>query len=422
MRFLKLVVLILVFTQGLYATLSCHQPFREELEKRSLQYFLDHTHQRTGLVLDRAPNLDPKSSVNPYAMASIAATGFGIAVLANAAEKGILSKKETIEKIARTLRFALQSMKRYRGWFYHFVDWETGARWKGCEISTIDTALFIAGALYSAEALQSETLRELSNKLYSDLDFIDMMTDGGKKMGRKTLSMGWTPEHGYLPYHWDQYAEHLLLVLLGLGHPKNPLPLDAWTAWKRQTFSIGSVKVIGPELPLFAHQYSGLFFDFRRIATDKEDFFTNSVRGTDFNREACKLLERKFITFREGFWGVSASDSKEGYFAFSPMETDGTVCPACVGASAFYAPCPILSDLETWSKGKYSEKIWGHYGFTDSFNLDKNWVDSDVIGITVGALYLSLANTSTKSALWNNFHSNPAIQKAEEKIKMILEN
>jgi hypothetical protein len=206
------------------------------------------------------------------------------------------------------------------------------------------------------------------------------------------------------------------MIVMGLGSETHPLPIESWKAWKRLVEKPLTEPIFGKDLSLFTHQYSHLFIDFRKIATPDEDFYSNSRLATLRNQEFCQSQSHKYQTFKEGFWGLSASDSPNGYAAFSPSYFEGTVCPGCVGGSAMFLDCPILSQLESWANGPYRTKLWGVYGFSDSLNLDMKWYDEEVIGITVGALYLSIANTSPTTSLWEKFHSIPAIKKGLERI------
>ncbi len=393
----------------------CHNDFKIDLARRSLRYFIHHTHPTTGLVRDRARNGE-KSGLSETHIASIAATGFGMAVMANASLRGLVTKEQAEAYVGRTLHFAKRTLFRHRGWFYHFVDWSTGSRVGRSEVSTMDTTLFLTGALYAAHALQSVPLVALAEELYRTTEFLPMLTDAGTKPKKLSLSMGWTPETGYLPWQWDRYAEHLVMIVLGLGHPTQPLPKQAWLNWKRKEAPYGDGKILGNELSLFVHQYSHLYFDFRRIATPKRDLFQNSKLATVSSKEFCAKHSGKFPTYAAGFWGLSASDGPSGYAAFAPESHNGTVCPGCVGGSAMFDACPILKDLETWANGDHGSKIYGRYGFADGFNLSPMWYSPDALGITVGALYLSLANTDEKTAVWNVFHKIPAIEVGLAKI------
>lgn len=256
--------------------------------------------------------------------------------------------------------------------------------------------------------MKSEPLIALAEDLYRTTEFVPMLTDNGTKPEKLSLSMGWTPETGYLPRQWDRYAEHLVMIVLGLGHPQ-PLPKAAWLDWKREDKPYGDGKILGNDLSLFVHQYSHLYFDFRKIATPKLDLFQNSKLATASSKEYCAKKAGKFPTYAAGFWGLSASDSQDGYAAFAPEFHNGTVCPSCAGASAMFDTCSILKDMETWAKGDYGPRIYGRYGFVDGFNLHPVWFSPDALGITVGALYLSLANTEEATRVWDVFHKIPAV-------------
>lgn len=372
-------------------------PLVNELKARALRYFVDHTNPKNGLVRDRAVNhkLEPRRK-SDYQMASIAATGFGYAILTHAAGTGRLDPKATEAQIYRGLKFALEKIPHYKGWFFHFIDWETGARFAGSEISTVDTAWFLAGALYAGQ-IWGGRVAELARQLYERVDFIAMMTHDGALPNKRTLSMGWLPESGYLPYQWDSYAEHLLLLLLGLGHPKRPLPTAAWTAWSRPKMNEREAS----DLPLFIHQYSHWFVDFRNRQDRFGNYFLVSQRATHRDRLFC-AEQKNSATYRAGFWGLSASGSAEGYFAFSPLQHNGTVCPSCAVGSYFLDQALVIEDVRRWINGPYGPRLWGEYGLSDSVNLDRGWFDTDVIGITVAGVYFAVVNGQDGS-FWKVF-------------------
>jgi hypothetical protein len=270
--------------------------------------------------------------------------------------------------------------------------------------------------------LDNDRIRSVANELYDRVDFPDMMTNGGRLPLKRTLTMGWLPELGYLNVDWDSYAENIFLNLLGLGHRKNPLPESTWLAWARPRVVLADGKsMIGPGLPLFAHQYSHLFVDLRTFHDKAGNYFENSILATMRDKTFCELTHGS-TTFVKGFWGLSASDSPDGYTAFSPAFQNGTVCPACSGASAIFSPKTVLEDLGVWASGPYRDFLWGKYGFVDSLNLDRRWFDTDVIGITVGALYLALADLEPRYSPWEVFRHFGPIQIALDRASHAGEN
>lgn len=385
-----------------------------EVEKRAVAYFVDNAHPLSGLVLDRADNFD--SHAPPInGVASIAATGFGIAVLINAGERGLVSKEFAHDYTLKVLRFVEASVDRYRGWFLHWVDWETGKRMWGSEYSTIDTALFVAGALYAAQVYPNSEISKIAYRIYNAMDFEDMRTNGGAAPNKMTLSMGYELEQGYIAAEWNMYAEQMVLILLGMGHPTKPLPVEAWSAWERRAFpylTSPSQSAWGLDQALFVHQYSQLFIDFRRFIDRFGDYHHNSVAISQYHR-SLRVSDHRYASLREGFWGFSAGDSPgDIYRVFSALFYEGTVCVGCAVGSAMFLPQEVMADMTEWVNGPFRDRIWGRYGFVDSLDVDQNWYARVVLAITVAPAYMSLANMEDSTSVWNTFMKIPEIQNA----------
>jgi hypothetical protein len=394
---------------------------RNLIETRAIQFFLENTDPKTGMTLDRAPAFEKSPPSNT--MASLGGTGFEMTVLAHAAQIGKLPTKTAEKYIENGLKFAA-SLQNYKGWLPHFVHWQTGKIVPHSEISTIDTALFMAGALYAAKAFpNNKIINDLAQKLYRRLDFRDMMTNGGTKPEKRTVSMGWDPEtKEYIKYEWDTYSEHMILQILGLGHPdpKKRLPIEAWHAWKRQVIELpDGKKLMGADLPLFAHQYPWMWLDPKKFEIDGIVPFENSKIATLRDRELSKK-DPRLSAFN--LWGLSASDSAqpEGYRAFrhgdgkgDPGDNVGTVCPGCAAASMVFAPEAVLPYISELMKGPYKNKIVGRYGFADAFNPSKNWSGPDSLAITIAPAYMSSVNLEDGS-IWKTFNSIDSIIRGTE--------
>lgn len=383
-----------------------HIETRRQMEETSIRYFIDHAHPQTGLVRDKAYNFQDSPAHNK--MSSLAATGFGLTVIAHASMMGKVSPVFAKEYVRKTLRFTFDHVPHYRGWLTHFANWETGEALKGSEYSTIDTALLVAGALYAAQILKDPEIDDLTYKIYDRIDFYSGMTDDGKKPHKRTISLSYTPEKGWTSYQWNIYAEQKILLLLALGHPSRPLPKEVWTAWTRATMGI--------HMPLFIHQYSLVFYDFRNLSDGYKNYFEAGLNATFLQRNQ-RSLNNKSKTYAEGFWGLSAGEDTSGYNVYHLLNYAGTVCLGCAMGSAMYAPEVIVKDASIWKKGKYKERIWGRYGFVDSLNLDKNWVSPYVLGITVGPQYMSLNNMEGRTSIWKDFMKVPAMVRASRIIK-----
>jgi hypothetical protein len=379
----------------------------DALAQRCVTYFWKEAHPRTGLVKDRAKN----TGTDHTTVASIAATGFGLTGLAIGAERGWLPQDEAKARAARTLRFLLGQMPNRHGWYYHFVDYRTGERvWK-CELSSIDTALLVAGALAAGRAFYGTEVTRLAERLYRQVDFRWMLTDGGRKPREKTLCMGWKPETGFLQSRWTSYDELMILYLLGLGSPTHPLPAESWYAWKRPVHTYGAYRGVALDLPLFVHQYSHAFVDFRGLR-DRRGFdpWQNSVTATRMNRRFCIDHAAQYRGYGPLSWGLSACDGPDGYRAYAPAQGqhDGTITPWAVAASLPFAPDLCLPALRVM---RSQTSLWGRYGFPDAFNRDRDWQDPDVIGIDLGAALLMIENHRS-GWVWKRFSAHPSIRRA----------
>jgi len=402
-------------------------PLQSEIERRAVAYFVENSHPLTGLTLDKANNLAGPPQVDH--VASIAATGFSLAVQANAAARGLLDWESTYRYVEKTLLFASTKLLRRNGWFYHFVDWKTGQREFTSEISTIDTSLFIAGALYAGKVFKNTKASHLANELYANLDFYDFLTDGGQEPNKLTLSMGYLPECGYITTQWDMYAEQMILLILGLGHPQNPLPPEAWLAFSRTTKN----ELMGLDQALFVHQYSQLFLDLRDFKDAYgENYFDNS-RSLSLLQRNIARHDETFKTYKAGYWGFSAGLAPLGYEVAHAKHYRSTACVSCVLASVMFAPREVFGDLRLWLKNgasapgasplwssplsafplwasRVSSSLWGRYGLTDSVDIDNQWISDLVLGITVGPSYLSFANLKAETSIWKHFMEIPPVK------------
>ena len=382
----------------------------EEIERRACDYFWFEANPSTGLVKDRAGN----TRGDDFPVASIAATGFGLAALAVSVERGWLPREAARARAELTLAFAHDTLAAEHGWFFHFMDWKSGARAWESEVSSIDTALFIAGALVAGEYFGGRA-KEIAASLYRRVNFHWMLTDGGARPDELLLSHGWKPGRGFLKPRWDTYSEHLVLGLLALGAPGTPIPDQAWDAWKRnladasggRTFTTG---------PLFVHQYSHAFVDFRgRRDRLGFNYWETAVAATRANRDFCIAQAAQFKTYGRNSWGLSATDGPDGYRAYSapPGETlhDGTVAPWAVVAAMPFIDEAADAVVE-WRKSQ--PRLWGRYGFSSGFNLDRDWFSTEVIGIDLGAAALLLENQRS-GLVWRLFMQIPEIQAALRK-------
>ncbi len=371
----------------------------ELVQKQSYEFFARETNRRTGLVADRASNL---SQAVVSAPASIAATGFGLSALAVAEARGWVDGGYARALVRATLIFFLESAPQEHGFFYHFLNRETGERSKKSELSPIDTALFLAGALFAADYFDDPDLRAMALKIYERVDFPWMLNGG------RYFALAWSPEQGFSKYRWDHLDESLLLYILALGSSSHPIDAEGWKTLRRPAGSYRDMRMIQMP-PLFTHQYPHLWIDFRNKNDGFADYFQNSVKASQIHRAFCFDQAKNFSTYGRDAWGISASDGPYGYKAYGAppgwAQHDGTLAPTACGSSIMFTPAESTACLRHYYE-KYKDRLWGRYGFSDAFNLDQDWFDDQVIGIDQGALILAIENARS-GLLWKTMASNP---------------
>ena len=389
----------------------------EDLSKRSFLFFWEHADPTTGIVRDRARTTGSPVDSNARDVGSIAAVGFGLSGLCIAAERGWVSRAAAIDRTRITLRFFATRIDQQRGWFYHFINLRTGAREWASELSSIDTALLLAGVLTVRQCFAADPeVPALADTIYRRVDFAWMLA--GDPL---LLSHGWKPESGFLKARWDHYCELMILYLMAIASPTHAIPAESWSAWRRPVITFDKFSYIGGPPPLFVHQYAHAWIDFRgRRERDPPhtDWFQNSITATHAQKAFLLGLGQEFPGYTENIWGVTASDSRKGYVAWGgPPRTadlDGTVVPCAVAGSLMLAPDITLPAVREM-RHRFGDRIYGRYGFADAFHPTEGWVNPDVIGIDVGITLLSAENLRS-GRVWQWFMRNPEIPAAMERV------
>jgi hypothetical protein len=388
--------------------------FLELLEATAFDYFWHEADPKSGLVRDR-------STTNSFA--SIAAVGFGLTGLGIGVDRGWIGREEARDRARATLETFWAGAQGtnasgcigHRGWFYHFLDWKTATRFRQTELSSIDTALFLAGVLYVRQYFDRDdpaeaVLRALAGRLIGRVDW-RWMTQGGE-----TLTMGWHPETGFIAARWVGYNEAMILYLMALGVPEGALPASAWEGWVRgyrwQTeFGYSFLGFA----PLFGHQYSHCWVDFQGrpdayTGARGLDYAENTRRATLAQRRYCIANPGRFAGYGPEQWGLTACDGPSGYAARGapPAEhDDGTLAPTAVAGSLPFAPKECLAALRSLYD-RHRERLWTPYGFRDAFNLGVGWWDPDILGIDQGPILVMIENYRT-GRVWERMRGDPIL-------------
>jgi hypothetical protein len=375
--------------------------FLDDLEQCNFLFFWEQANPQTGLVRDRCNVRTRETSI----VSSVASTGFGLTAICIGDKRGFVGHAEARLRVVATLSYLLRSLPTHRGFYYHFANMNTGERIWDSEVSSVDTAILLCGVLTCSQHFQDEQIVLMAHAIFDRVDWTWLSED------TTLLPQGWTPEFGFLPSKWDFYSELMMMYLLGLGSSSHPLDVEAWLAWKRTIFEYDGLRYVGSFAPLFVHQYSQAWFDFRNKKDRYADYFENSVIATDVHRRFCLELNGRFPDYSDALWGITASDSQKGYViwggppAMGPI--DGTIVPAAAGGSLPFLPGATMRVLRT-IRDNYP-KAWSRYGFVDAFNPLQNWYDTDVIGIDTGITMVMAENART-GFVWNTFMKNPEAQ------------
>jgi hypothetical protein len=379
----------------------------EGIQRAGCAFFWEQGSPTTGQVKDRALG----DGNDNRRMSSIAATGFGLAALCIADARRFRPAKEIQERVRATLKWLFEKAQHEHGFFYHFFDMETGALARNTELSSIDTSILLCGALTCRQHFRDREIADLATKIYQRVEWPWMLNAGD------TFSMGWKQETGFIKARWDTYSELMMLYLLAIGSPSHPAPPELWYKFNRPTIEYGGLTYISTRAPLFIHQYSHAFYDFRDRHDRYANYFDNSVRATQAHKKFCLSLKDRFPDYSEDLWGITSSDSAHGYVAWGgPPEMgriDGSIVPAAAAGSLPFLPAECLQVLRT-IRGKFGDKVWKRYGFADAFNPLTGWVNPDVIGIDVGITVL-MAENLRSGMVWETFMKNPEAYQAMEK-------
>jgi hypothetical protein len=390
----------------------------DRLERAAFAYFPEATNPSNGLIADTSRANSP---------CSIAVVGFALSAYSVAVERGWMARTDAVERCLRVLRFFRDSDQSgspeatgFNGFYYHFLDMRTGTRVWRSELSMIDTALLIAGALtasryFSANTVEEIELRNIVETLYRRVDW--RWSQGGET----TIRQGWKPECGFLHYGWDGYNEAIVLYVLAMGSPEHPLEDNSYEAW---TVTYQWENLYGYDFlyagPLFVHQYSHAWIDFRGIQDGfmrekRCDYFENSRRAALVQREYAQRNPHEFAGYDQNCWGLSAGDGPSdeipdvtneqrrlfGYAArgvpYGP--DDGTLSGSATLASLPFAPEIALPAVREMRR-RFPEMLLANQ-YSSGFNPSlaspdgRAWVSSGTFGLDQGIVLMMIENYRT---------------------------
>jgi len=382
------------------------------IQETDFDFFWYWANPTNGLIPDRSETSSP---------CSIASVGFGLTAIGIAIDHGWITRAQGVARVKTTLNTFLTRPQGpaqtgtigYNGWFYHFLDMNTGLR-ANSELSTIDTSLLLGGVLYAKQYFNQtnadeSAIRSMAATIFNNVNWSWISDAQGG------VAMAWYPNTGFSGSYWTGYDEGMIIYLLGLGAP-TPLPTTAWGVWTNGyewITNYGEAYVFFP--PLFTYEYSHCWIDFRHVAdaymnAHNSTYFENSRRAALAQVQYCILNPNKEVAYSSNVWGLTASDDPSGYTSHGIPPggfDDGTIAPTAAGGAIPFTPeysAPALNYFYT----HYRPHIWTAYGFRDAFNIGQGWYDIDELGIDQGPIVIMIENYRTQKP-WRLFMQNPEI-------------
>jgi len=400
----------------------------------SFLYFMDEANtdensRGFGLILDNSKNRK---------MASVAAVGFGLSAYVIGVENHYIGYETALKRVIGTFKTFLTNVDQYEGFFIHFADIETGKTFRKSEYSTIDTALFLNGAITCDSYFDEEIVHTLFNQIYERIHFDKFVKD---YHGKLVFHMAYNPAEGgdYRQrssspwiFQWHMYAEQLTLYFLASGSERinHQLANDLYNGFERNFGKYGDFEYCySPPNSLFIYQYSHAWFKFQDyLDSSGFDWFENSRLATLGNRALCIDHQKEYPTLNEKAWGLTACLTPLGYRNQHVKPNDlnndhphafGVLAPCGALGSIPFTPKESLEVLDELFK-EYPQAFRKH-GFTDGILKQEDgslWICDDYIAINKGVTVLMIDNY-LHGTTWKYYMKHPLIQKAIQKLGFV---
>ena len=373
-----------------------YDKFLEKIERQAFDYFLNETDNESGLTLN---------TTEPGSPATNAASGFTLSAMVIGAERGWISRDEAYKMCLKILT-AFKKMENFNGFTYHYFNVNNGSRMWASEVSCIDTALLMAGVITAGEYFKGTQVSALADELFRKVNWTWFLNK------ERCLQMSWKPEKEFSG-RIDSFSEGIICYILAMGSPTHPIPKECWDSFTRPVSQYGGYKLIYvADGSLFQYQFPLAWLDLRDKHDKYADYWQNAIKAAKTNRKYCLDNSDSFATYREGFWGLSASLSPDGYRNFGARpgrnKHNGTVAPYAVAGSIPLVPKFAIANYESMYE-RVSAAV-KKYGLTDAFNIDRKWACEYYISIDQGLTLLMIENYRT-GLMWKYFMQNGYVKK-----------
>jgi hypothetical protein len=383
------------------------------VQRATLSYFWDYGHPVSGMARERD---NDAFGYSPVDTVTTGGTGFGVMALISGVERGFLPKDEVIERICRIVAF-LEAADRFHGVFPHFMNGATGKtipfgeRDDGGDL--VETSFLMAGLLTARQWLipVRPDLAARIDRLWRHVEWSHHLSDDG------ALIWHFSPVHGFAMNHaitgWN---ECLITHLLAAASPTHPVPASTYHgSWaKGRDFlngrDYGGVTLpLGPDYggPLFFAHYSFLGLDPRGLVDAYADYFAQNTAHALINRAHCLTNPHGFAGYGPDCWGLTASDTFDGYNAHSPVNDTGVITPTAALGSMPYVPVEATAALRGFLTAM-DGRLFGPRGFADAFSPGRHWVAASHLAIDQGPIVVMIENHRS-GLIWTLFMTAPEV-------------
>ncbi|MEX6690387.1 glucoamylase family protein [Danxiaibacter flavus] len=393
------------------------------VQKQTFNYFWDFAHPVSGLARERSnESFDYGGEV-----VTTGGSGFGIMAIIVASERGWITREQAAERMNKIVKF-LWKADAFHGVFPHWMNGETGKTIRfgrkddGADIvesSFLFQGLLCARQYFTKDNVMEREIRDRVNWMWNEIEWNWFTKDG-----QEVLYWHWSPNNGWvMNFPLRGFNECLITYVLAASAEHYPVtPAVYHRGWAQSDFFRNGKEFYGIKLPLgfdyggplFFSHYSFLGLDPRGLKDQYADYWEQNRNHTLINREHCVRNPNKFKGYGANCWGLTASDTYNGYNAHSPTNDFGTISPTAALSAFPYTPEYSMQALKHFYYD-LGDKIWGEYGFVDAFNETQNWYASSYLAIDQGPIVVMIENYRT-GLLWNLFMSCPEVKNGLKKL------
>lgn len=382
------------------------------VQQQTFKYFWDFGHPTSGLARERNTSGD---------VVTTGGSGFGVMAIVVGINRQFVTRADGLARIQKIVAFLKNTAQTFHGAFPHWMNGVSGAvvpfstQDDGADI--VETSYMMEGLLtarqyFNGTSADETQLRADINTIYNRVEWTWFT------QGQNQLTWHWSPDYGFVINQriigWD---EALITYVMAASSPTYPISKIVYThGWandggiKNGNSYFGVTLPLGPAEggPLFFEHYSFMGINPNGLSDTYANYQTQTLAHSMINYDYCVANPANNMGYSEDCWGLTASDTQNGYNASSPTSDVGTIAPTAAISSMPYTPTQSMQALRFFYY-KLGDKLWGTYGFYDSFDLNNGWYATSNLAIDEGPI-INMIENYRSGLLWTLFMSCPEVK------------